>query len=191
MYLLEPDLFNTIHFVSSGVSCIEQVKQTISRQLISLPNCIFHFMLKTDIVLSGFYYFVLFRGVIGEDICFRPVLLSCGVMVEEVCFRPVLLSRGVMGKVFCFRPVLFRGVMGETFCFRPVLFRGVVGEAFCFRPVLLSRGVMGRHFVFGLSSCPKSLYPQLVLQIQYKYKYFLFPIMEPFRAEQLTKNLIQ
>jgi hypothetical protein len=34
---------------------------------------------------------------------------------------------------------------------------------------------MGRHFVFGLSSCPKSLYPQLVLQIQYKYKYFLFP----------------
>ena len=133
-------------------------------------------MLKTDIVLSGFYYFVLFRGVIGEDICFRPVLLSCGVMVEEVCFRPVLLSRGVMGEVFCFRPVLFRGVMVE---------------AFCFRPVLLSRGIMGRHFVFGLSSCPKSLYPQLVLQIQYKYKYFLFPIKEPFQAEQLTKNLIQ
>jgi hypothetical protein len=33
MHLLEPDLFNTINFVSSGVSCIEQVKNTISRQL--------------------------------------------------------------------------------------------------------------------------------------------------------------
>ena len=205
MYLLEPDLFNTINFVSSGVSCIEQVKHTISRQLISLPNCFFHLMLKTDIVLSGFYYFVLLRGVIGEEVCFRPVLLSCGVMGEEVCFRPVLLShgvmveegcfrpvllsRGVMGDVFCFRPVLFRGVMEETFCFQPVLFHGIVGEAFCFRPVLLSRGVMGRHFVFGLSSCPKCLYPQLILQIQIQI--FLFPIKEPFRAEQLTKNLIQ
>ena len=26
---------------------------------------------------------------------------------------------------------------------------------------------------------------------KYKYKYFYFPIKEPFRAEQLTKNLIQ
>ena len=50
MYLLEPDLFNTINFVSSGV-------HTISRQLISLPNCFFHFMLNTDIVLSGFLLF--------------------------------------------------------------------------------------------------------------------------------------
>jgi hypothetical protein len=94
MYLLEPDLFNTINFVSSGVSCIEQVKHTISMQLISLPNCFFHLMLNTDIVLSGFYYVVLFHGVIGEEVCFRPVLLSRGVIGEEVCLQPVPWCRG-------------------------------------------------------------------------------------------------
>ena len=137
MYLLEPDLFNTINFVSSGVSCIEQVKHTISRQLISLPNCFFHFMLNTDIVLSGFYYFVLFRGVIGEEVCFR---LSRGVVGEAFCFRPVLF-RGVMEEIFCIWPVLLsRGVMEKAFCFRPVLLScGVVEEAFCFWPVLLSQ----------------------------------------------------
>ena len=140
MYLLEPDLFNTINFVSSGVSCIEQVKHTISRQLIALPNCFFHFMLNTDIVLSGFYYFVLFRGVIGEEVCFRPVLLSCGVMGEEVCFR------------------LSCGVEGEAFCFRPVLFRGVMEEIFCIWPVLLSRGVMGGGGGILFSACPSVLW---------------------------------
>ena len=102
MYLLEPDLFNTINFVSSGVSCIEQVKHTISRQLISLPNCFFHFMLNTDIVLSGFYYVVLFCGVIGEEVCFRTVpwcrgggilFSACCVMEEAFCVWPVLLSQ--------------------------------------------------------------------------------------------------
>ena len=155
MYLLEPDLFNTINFVSSGV-------HTISRQLISLPNCFFHFMLNTDIVCLDFYYFVLFRGVIGEEVCFRPILLSrcvmgeevyvfglslsLGVMGEEVCFR---LSRGVVGGAFCFRPVLFRGVMEEIFCIWPVLLsRGVMEKAFCFRPVLLSCGVVEEAFCF-------------------------------------------
>ena len=160
MYLLEPDLFNTINFVSSGVSCIEQVKQTISRQLISLPNWFFHFMLNTDIVLSGFYYFVLFRGVIGEEVCFRPVLLSRGVMGEEVCFRPFLLSHGVMGEEVCFRPVLWCCGGGILFSACPVpwchggsiwpvlLSHGVMGEAFCFWPVLLSCGVMEEAFCF-------------------------------------------
>ena len=159
MYLLEPDLFNTINFVSSGVSCIEQVKHTISRQLISLPNCFFHLMLKTDIVLSGFYYFVLLRGVIGEEVCFRPVLLSCGVMGEEVCFRPVLLSHGVMVEEVCFRPVPWCRGGGILFLACPVpwchgggiLYLAcppVPWEAFCFRPVLLSRGVMEEAFCF-------------------------------------------
>jgi hypothetical protein len=156
MYLLEPDLFNTINFVSSGV-------HTISRQLISLPNCFFHFMLNTDIVLSGFLLFCIvpwchWGGSLfsacpsvplchgGGSLCFRPVLLSLGVMGEEVCFR---LSRGVMGEAFCFRPVLFRGVMEEIFCIWPVLLsRGVMEKAFCFRPVLLSCGVVEEAFCF-------------------------------------------
>ena len=193
MYLLEPDLFNTINFVSSGV-------HTISRQLISLPNCFFHFMLNTDIVLSGFYYVVLFHGVIGEEVCFRPVLLSRGVIGEEVCFRPVLLSRGVMGEeVYVFalsfcplvswgRKFVFacpvvswgRHFVFDLSCFvvswRRYFVSGlsscpvvswrrhfVFGLSFC--PVVSWR----RHFVFGLSSCPRSLYPQLLLHFGWEF----------------------
>jgi hypothetical protein len=177
MYLLEPDLFNTINFVSSGV-------HTISRQLISLPNCFFHFMLNTDIVCLDFYYFVLFRGVIGEEVCFRPILLSRCVMGEEVyvfglSFCPLVS----WGRKFVFAcPVVSWGghfvfdlscfvvswrryfVSGLSSC--PVVSwrrHFVFGLSFC--PVVSWR----RHFVFGLSSCPRSLYPQLLLHFGWEF----------------------
>ena len=179
MYLLEPDLFNTINFVSSGV-------HTISRQLISLPNCFFHFMLNTDIVLSGFLLFCivplchwggsLFSACSSVPWCHGG---GGGVYVFGLSFCPLVS----WGRKFVFAcPVVSWGrhfvfdlscfvvswrryfVSGLSSC--PVVSwrrHFVFGLSFC--PVVSWR----RHFVFGLSSCPRSLYPQLLLHFGWEF----------------------
>jgi hypothetical protein len=108
------------HDTTGRVSCIEQVKHIISMQLISLPNRFFHFMLNTDIVLSGFYYFILFRGVIGEEVCFRPILLSRGVMGEGVCLDKTISVFNIKWKnlfgseISCIEMICFTCSMHET-----------------------------------------------------------------------------
>jgi hypothetical protein len=64
MYLLEPDLFNNINFVSSGVSCTEQVNYTLSRQLILLHNCNNWYTISTGKIVSCKINFIIFSEIV-------------------------------------------------------------------------------------------------------------------------------